>query len=94
MYTDNNPLTYVLTSAKLEATGHRWMTYLASYDFKILYRSGKYNTNADALSCLPENRVDEQPSIDAESIKAISVACQVPNYVECLSMLADVVSED
>ena len=24
IYTDNNPLTYVTTSAKLDATGHRW----------------------------------------------------------------------
>ena len=25
VYTDNNPLTYVLTTAKLNATGHRWV---------------------------------------------------------------------
>ena len=25
IFTDNNPLTYVLTSAKLNATGHRWV---------------------------------------------------------------------
>ena len=25
VYTDNSPLTYVLTSAKLNATGHRWV---------------------------------------------------------------------
>ena len=24
VFTDSNPLTYVLTSAKLDATGHRW----------------------------------------------------------------------
>jgi hypothetical protein len=28
--TDNNPLTYVLISAKLDATGHRWIAALAS----------------------------------------------------------------
>ena len=32
VYTDNNPLTYVLTSAKLNATGLRWIGELA--DFK------------------------------------------------------------
>ena len=26
--TDNNPLTYVLTTAKLDATGHRWLAAL------------------------------------------------------------------
>ena len=41
VYTDNNPLTYVLTSAKLDATGQRWVASLANYDFRIFYKSGK-----------------------------------------------------
>ena len=47
---DNNPLTYVLTTAKLDATGQRWVASLANYDFKIFYQSGKQNVEADALS--------------------------------------------
>lgn len=35
--TDNNPLTYVLTSAKLDAAGHRWLADLSSFDFSIEY---------------------------------------------------------
>ena len=35
--TDNNPMTYVLTSAKLDATGHRWLAALAAFDFDIKY---------------------------------------------------------
>ena len=35
--TDNNPLTYVLTSAKLDATGHHWLAELSLYDFSIKY---------------------------------------------------------
>ena len=35
--TDNNPLTYVLTTAKLDATGHRWLADLSLYDFSIKY---------------------------------------------------------
>ena len=50
VYTDNNPLMYVLTTAKLDATGQRWVASLANYDFTIHYRSGKQNTEADALS--------------------------------------------
>ena len=53
VYTDNNPLTYVLTTAKLDATGQRWIASLASYDFKIYYRSGKLNVDADSLSRIP-----------------------------------------
>lgn len=36
--TDNNPLTYVLTSAKLDATGHRWLSALSTYNFSLKYR--------------------------------------------------------
>lgn len=48
--TDNNPLTYVLSTAKLNATGHRWLAALATYDFDIQYRPGKMNVDADLLS--------------------------------------------
>ena len=50
VHTDNNPLTYILTSAKLDATGQRWVASLANYDFKIFYQSGKQNVEVDALS--------------------------------------------
>ena len=53
VYTDNNPLTYVLTTAKLDATGQCWIASLANYDFKIYYRSGKLNVDADSLSRIP-----------------------------------------
>ena len=52
-YTDNNPLTYILTTAKLDATGQRWVASLANYNFKIFYKSGKLNVQADVLSCIP-----------------------------------------
>lgn len=52
VYTDNNPLTYILTSAKLDATGHRWVAALSAYQFSITYKPGK--TDADALSRLPQ----------------------------------------
>ena len=53
VYTDINPLTYILTTAKLNATGQRWVASLANYNFKIFYKSGKLNVEADALSCIP-----------------------------------------
>ena len=53
VYTDNNPLTYILTTAKLDVTGQRWVASLANYNFKIFYKSGKLNVEADALSCIP-----------------------------------------
>ena len=50
VYTDDNPLTYVLTSAKLDACGQRWVAKLANYNFFIKYSCGQSNVEADALS--------------------------------------------
>jgi hypothetical protein len=30
--TDNNPLTYVLTTANLDATGHRWLAAVGAFN--------------------------------------------------------------
>ena len=37
VYTDNNQLTYVLTTAKLDATSHCWVASLANYNFQLYY---------------------------------------------------------
>ena len=50
VYTDNNPLTYVLSTANLDAMGHRWIAGLGKYNFHIHYKSGKSNVEANALS--------------------------------------------
>lgn len=53
--TDSNPLTYVTSTAKLNATDHRWLASLATFNFTISYRAGKINGDADGLSCLPRD---------------------------------------
>lgn len=53
IYTDNNPLTYVMSTAKLNAVGHRWVGELADFRFDVKYRPGKSNIDADTLSRLP-----------------------------------------
>ena len=70
VYTDNNPLTYILTSAKLDATGQRWVASLANYDFRN-YKSGKTNIEADALSRVPR---DGHTMLDQPTVKAIMSA--------------------
>jgi transposase InsO family protein len=89
--TDNNPLTYVLTSAKLDATGHRWLAALSSYNFSIHYRPGKANVDADTLSRMPSQEVEE---ITTESVSAICSLLHVSNLVESLSVTPDDIEED
>jgi hypothetical protein len=55
VFTDNNPLTYVLSTAKLNATGLRWVGELADFNFTIRYRPGKANADADTLSLVPKD---------------------------------------
>ena len=53
VYTNNNPLTYVMRMAKLNATGHRWVAALA--DFNIKHRPGRVHRDADFFSCMKTN---------------------------------------
>ena len=61
--TDNNLLTYIFSSANLDAAGQCWVAHLASYNFSLEYQKGKDNTVADFLSwmneCLPEEDIQE-----------------------------------
>ena len=56
VYTDNNPLVYIQTS-KLGASQICWLSELALFDFNIIYRSGKSNQAADALSLVPRTKL-------------------------------------
>ena len=77
LYTDNNPLTYVLTTAKLDATGQRWIASLANYSFSLHYKTGKTNIEADALS-----RIPERVHVDIQSVKAIMNAIMLNDFTE------------
>ena len=54
-YSDNNPMTYVLTTTKLDATGYRSIAKLVKLNFTIYYQFGKSNLEVDAMSRIPWN---------------------------------------
>ncbi|KAJ8014924.1 hypothetical protein DPEC_G00020820 [Dallia pectoralis] len=64
--TDSNPLTYILTSAKLDATNYRWLAALSTFDFQLQYRAGKQNQDADGLSRRPHVRLPDDTSSQKE----------------------------
>ena len=48
--TDDNPLTYIMMTPNLNATGHQWVGALARFNFQLEYQKGCDNTIADVLS--------------------------------------------
>lgn len=78
--TDHNPLTYVQSTAKLDAVGHRWMAELGAYNFNVSYKPGVLNRDADALS----RRHREDGQIEDSTVKAIVTSLQaIQTYGHC-----------
>ena len=73
VYTDNNPLTYMLATAKLVAASHCWVASLANYNFQLYYWARKTNIDADSLlrvsclGCMPERYSSQGHSCSHES---------------------------
>ena len=65
MYSEYNPLTYVLTTTKLDATGHQWIAKLAKFNFTINYCLRKSNVIVNALSRIPWDQNIEVHTIGA-----------------------------
>ena len=79
IYTDNNPLTYILTTAKLDAASHHWVASLANYKFRLHYWAGKTNIDVDAVSrvswpeCMPDS-LGTSLKVTAIAVRAIQEA--------------------
>ena len=58
--TDNNLLTYIFSSANLDAAGQHWVAHLTSYNFSLEYQKGKDSTVADFLSRMNEHLPEEE----------------------------------
>ena len=64
MKSNNNPLTYILTTPNLDATQHHWVESLAEFMFRIKYQKGRGKAVADALSYVASK-------LDTEVVKSI-----------------------
>ena len=79
VYTDNNPLTYILSSAKLDACGQRWVASLTNYNFRLFYKTGRTNIEADALSRIPREEYNE---LESSVVKALLKASQEVDWTD------------
>ena len=71
--TNNNPLTYVLTTPNLDTVGHRWVAAMAGYNFEIQYVCRSDNKVANALSHIREHLDDDniKELLDQSTIKEL-----------------------
>ena len=79
VHTDNNLLTYVLTTAQLDAASHHRVASLENYIFRPHYRAVKANIDADALlrvslpGCMPDN-TSTHIKVTAAAMQAVQEA--------------------
>lgn len=58
--TDHKPLQWIMNLKEPNSRLTRWRLKLSEYDYSIIYKKGKYNTNADALSRVQLNNEETE----------------------------------
>ena len=62
VFTDHQGLQQICKIRETKPRIQRWMEFLSAYDFRLSYRRGQENANADFLSRLPLPPIDEDVS--------------------------------
>lgn len=78
--TDNNPLTYLLSTAKVGTTGHWWLAALSDFQFSLKYRPGVGNRDADAHSRRPHSIKAGPKSWVHLPFERVQAVCQGVEY--------------
>ena len=85
VYTDNNPLTYIHRSLKVDAVTQRWLTSLGDYNFTIHYKPGNTNIDADILSRLHETQDEAVEHVS----EVVSTPAPLVDYIDVSNLDAD-----
>ena len=83
--TDHRPLKWLFTAKKLSSRLARWAVVLAEYTFDIVYREGKKNICADAMSRCSETQ---------EDIDKVNATGLIPNNIKFPEIKDEVMTED
>lgn len=59
IYTDHRPLAWLNSIKEPNSKLIRWKLWLAEFDYNIIYKNGKQNSNADALSRIKVNAIGD-----------------------------------
>ena len=83
VFTDNNHLVYIMSTSKVNASTHRWISELSEFNFSVHYKPGVEHKAPDCLSRIPiqidldelEERCTEE--IDKDAFRAIVAGIDV-----------------
>ena len=78
---DNNPLTYIFSTANRDAAGQRWVAHLTSYNFTLEYQKGKDNTVADFLSHMDDHLTEGEVQDYLSKIPYLGVKAVLDNAI-------------
>lgn len=92
VYTDHKPLLTLLNQkngipTKVSPRIQRWAIFLQGFNFKIIYKPGIHNQNADALSRLPYQSIIEEKTYD-NCYKSFQI-----NLISSLNLNQNVIQE-
>ena len=79
----------LLTSARLDAMGHRWLATLSTYDFDIKYRAGQLNADADGLSRRPHSPTDVIDPVQERQDRRIANLLENTRPLQCAETIVD-----
>lgn len=82
IYTDHRPLQWLHSLKEPNSKLMRWKIKLEDYDYNVVYKKGKLNTNADALSRIP---------IEIHPMENISTAGNADEDID--KLLNDIIQE-
>ena len=78
--TDINPLTYIMTTPNLDATGHQWVGALAKFNFWLEYQKGWDTTVVDVLSQITTRLSPEAMQSVLDGVMWQILFCICPRY--------------
>jgi len=83
--TDHKPLIWLYKSKHLSSRLMRWRIELDEFDFNIIYKPGKYNINADALSRIELETADQSKFINVVTRSQTKSQTTQPNSTQPLN---------
>ena len=82
-----SPLTHMLSLRMTKGIIQRWLQELASYQFHVVHKPGKLNSNADGISRSPQ-------ILDGPSRKEMEETAEFDQYVCAVNHRSKVNSDD